>query len=891
MGELCPGDWLFSDKGTPSRVIQTFAVETPAASYRLTFDDGSQIDAGGEHKWLTFDAKELSALTRHDPEWRARRRAKRESRVTGIKSAKFIAAIIARNKANPPRTLPTPTGTVRTTDEIYRTLYSDKGRTNHAIPVAEALDLPKADLLLDPYCLGAWLGDGSRGGGRFTGTDAEILLEFEQGGFQVSHHRHPQSHGILGICKPLREIGVLKRKHVPDVYLRGSKAQRLALLQGLMDTDGTVCESGSVEFTNTNRLLIDSAYELITSLGWKARVVEGRATLKGKDCGPKWDIKWTPSEYVFRLSRKRDRQRLATRRTTKFRYVVDCRPVPSIPMRCILVDSPSHLYLAGRQMVPTHNTDALLMAALQYVDVPGYSALLLMKSFSDLSKPGALMDRAAEWLTGSGAIWHSLTKSWEFPNAAGKPASLSFGYLQNDADKYNYRTAEYQFIGIDELTRFLEKTYTYLFSRLRRLKTAAHVPIRMRSASNPAQPGEPGMEWVEARFIPEDFDPKAEALQAPRVLQKEGTDDRTGRILKRCFVFARLEDNPHLDAEEYELSLSELDAVSHAQLREGDWKIRQRGDIYWMFDPRYVFVPWSRWQSVIGVRQIPDHWFLTVSQDQGTSDEHIGATGWFATAAKNSPLNDLVAMYRALMVVEQSPTEVGDAMLTRMGARAQSLEEINADLLPDRFGGIAERSRVNYWLNSHEAKSERLEYRKMGINFQSWTAGPNIGIAQMRDYLAIIDRDKANPFFPDLMGRSRFVCIVPDEDWPRRRTGSVWARIEAEFAAYHYKTLTTGEPTASSQVVPHPLFNDFMDVIRAAAYTSFPRIAPLTDKEIIEAKLPKSIKIETIKVMPEGEEKHRAIQSHDFWSEELSEDDEKEQGRFYLDQSLTRKGG
>jgi hypothetical protein len=391
------------------------------------------------------------------------------------------------------------------------------------------------------------------------------------------------------------------------------------------------------------------------------------------------------------------------------------------------------------------------------------------------------------------------------------------------------------------------------------------------------------MQWVEQRFIPEDFDPHIEAGLAPRVLIKEGVDDRTGREVKRCFVFARLEDNPYLDAAEYDLALSELDAVSHAQLREGDWKIRQRGDIYWMFDPRYVFVPWSRWKDVMGVPHIPNHWFVTVSQDQGTSDEHIGATGWFATAAKNSPINDLVAMFRALMVVERSPTEVGDAILTLMGARSEPKEEVNEGVYPDGLGGVAERSRANIWINSHEAKSERLEYQKMGIGFNSWTAGPNIGIAQMRDYLAIIDRDKPNPFFPELMGRSRFICIVPDEDWPRRRSDSVWARVEAEFAAYHYKTLTTGEP--SHQVVPHPLFNDFMDVIRAAAYTSFPRIAPYTAMEELEMSLPDKLKVESIPALP-GPEQTQAIHARTHWLSEKEREQRRKVDKdesFYLD--------
>lgn len=519
-------------------------------------------------------------------------------------------------------------------------------------------------------------------------------------------------------------------------------------------------------------------------------------------------------------------------------------------------------------------TDALLMAALQYVDVPGYSALLLMKTFADLSKPGALMDRAHQWLGNSGAQWKGDLKRWEFPNVAGAPAVLDFGYLQTDIDKYNYRTAEYQFIGIDELTRFLKQTYTYLFSRLRRLQIAKHIPIRMRSASNPAQVGEPGMFWVEDRFVPKDFDPEYEATQAPRVLVKDGIDDKSGRIVPRQFVFARLEDNPHLDAAQYELSLSELDAITYEQLRHGNWKIKQRGDIYWMFDPRYVFVPQSRWQAVFSVNHIPNHWLLTLSQDQGTSDEHIGATGWFATAAQNSPIKPLVAMYRAHIAIEMAPSEVADALLTLMGSR-QPKEQKNADLRPDGLGGQAERGRLKDLISSHEAKSERLEYAKpdMGLSFRQWTAGPNIGIAQMRDYLGLIDRDKPNPFFPELMGRSQFVCLIPDSDYPVRQASSVWARVEAEFVAYHYKKLKSGEPTA--EAVPHPYFNDFMDMIKAAAFDAFPRPKRITQSERIESQLDEAIRESNIPKVSLAEQ-NRVIISRDIWKREILRREEAE---------------
>lgn len=188
-------------------------------------------------------------------------------------------------------------------------------------------------------------------------------------------------------------------------------------------------------------------------------------------------------------------------------------------------------------------SDALLMAALQYVHVPGYAALLLRRTYPDLALPGAIMDRAGEWLHPTDATWHDKDKTWRFPSGA----TLTFGYLQTEVDKHRYQSAEFQFIGLDEATSFRESQYTYLLSRLRRLQGMA-VPIRARCASNP---GGPGHEWVHRRFV----------------------DKRTRG--DRLFVPAKLEDNPYLDTAEYERSLAELDHITRRQLRHGDWAAKQ----------------------------------------------------------------------------------------------------------------------------------------------------------------------------------------------------------------------------------------------------------------------------------------------------------------------------
>jgi hypothetical protein len=157
-------------------------------------------------------------------------------------------------------------------------------------------------------------------------------------------------------------------------------------------------------------------------------------------------------------------------------------------------------------------SDWLLMEALKYVQVPGYAAILLRRSYADLSLPGALMDRAEQWLKGTAARWKSTDKTWRFPSGA----TLTFGYLENDSDKYRYQSSEFQFVGFDEVTQFEESQYLYLFSRLRRLQ-GVDVPLRMRAASNP---GGIGHAFVKQRFLVE------------------------GPAAGRLFIPSKLEDNP-----------------------------------------------------------------------------------------------------------------------------------------------------------------------------------------------------------------------------------------------------------------------------------------------------------------------------------------------------------
>jgi predicted phage terminase large subunit-like protein len=187
---------------------------------------------------------------------------------------------------------------------------------------------------------------------------------------------------------------------------------------------------------------------------------------------------------------------------------------------------------------------SLMMAALQYVTEPQYNALILRRTYKDLALPGALMDVSHQWLdgisvNGETAHWDAVEKQWTFPSGA----TITFGYLATQKDLDQYQGAQWQFVGFDELTQFIEPHYLYLFSRNRTTKDDP-IPLRIWSTSNP---GGRGHNWVKQRFLVE------------------------GETKGRTVIRAWARDNPYLDSVEYEKSLQNLDPVTRAQLLDGNW--------------------------------------------------------------------------------------------------------------------------------------------------------------------------------------------------------------------------------------------------------------------------------------------------------------------------------
>ena len=230
-----------------------------------------------------------------------------------------------------------------------------------------------------------------------------------------------------------------------------------------------------------------------------------------------------------------------------------CRNIPTSKQLAFMLCPRLEAFFGGA--AGPGKSEALLMSALQYVEQPQYRALLLRRTFRQLNQSNSIMNRALQQLGNTDAVWNATDKRFTFPSGA----TITFGNLDSDDDMFQYDSAEFQFIGFDELTSFTERQYAYLFSRLRSTKDNP-VVLRMRSASNP---GNRGHQWVKTRFM---------IGQPPGTLQRE--------FPERFFLAGRVEDNPYIRREEYIAALANLDAVRRRQLLDGDWEVTNDGNLF-----------------------------------------------------------------------------------------------------------------------------------------------------------------------------------------------------------------------------------------------------------------------------------------------------------------------
>jgi hypothetical protein len=313
MGDIQVGDKILGPDGNETTVTFATDVMHNHKCYKVTFDNSETIIADAEHLWNV-----------NSRFWR-----------TGVKT--------------------------KTTEEIKE--YIESKNTCVYIQAAEEIKTQDVELPIDPYVLGLWLGDGESAGARYTQSiidNKEIINEIINRGFEISKafpngaSINSENRTIYGLKTKLNKNNLLKNKHIPEIYLRGSVNQRLELLQGLMDTDGSIDKrSGRCEFYQKKYKLVEQVRELLSSLG-----IKNRCNYKVINGQKYYTIGFATTKYkVFKLSRKAQYQDNCKGHQKNTRhYITDITEVESVPVRCIQVDNDEHLFLCGKSMIPTHNT-------------------------------------------------------------------------------------------------------------------------------------------------------------------------------------------------------------------------------------------------------------------------------------------------------------------------------------------------------------------------------------------------------------------------------------------------------------------------------------------------------------------------------------------------------
>ena len=373
MKDIHVGDYVFSKTGKPSKVLAESEIFNKPM-YRVEFEDGSIIDASEDHIW-TVQTKTSRRIASRIPE--KRRRTKPDK----YKNHGWFDITTKEMK-----------------DDFALSRKDGKGTEfKYRVPMNSPIEYSEKKLPLDPYTFGVWLGDGCKNHTGITCSDAdrnEVMNLLNKEGHRTSWKKPSieragtiwiDSTGRTGkkfdenkTLKALKEIGVFKNKHIPEMYLQASVNQRLALLQGLMDTDGTCSKAGQCEFTQKSKELSLQVLELIRSLGIKACLKEKNATCNGKDCGIVYRITFFTSKDFpcFRLKRKYERLKDELAPRMRAKSIINITKIETRESKCIAIDDVSHLYLASDGFTCTHNTETI--AALEFAE------FILGKAGSDI---------------------------------------------------------------------------------------------------------------------------------------------------------------------------------------------------------------------------------------------------------------------------------------------------------------------------------------------------------------------------------------------------------------------------------------------------------------------------------------------------------------------------
>lgn len=323
LGQLEVGDLIVGSNGLPTKVIYKSEIfDKP--SYRVTFEDGNSIDVCEDHLWTVTN--------------------RINHRKIETKNTKRLAQDFRKLNAR----------------GYYEYRYT--------VPNVQPVQYSAKQQLVDPYTLGIWLGDGSKHCSTFACHIDDKQHYLSEGikftsEFSYERTRRPSIFvsSIKNLRPGLRQIGVLNNKHIPANYLYGSVEQRLALLQGLMDTDGHVRKNGTCEIQLTDKVpqLIKDVNQLLCSLGIKV-FVSHFDNNNFREPTSSTRMYFTPpvGMQIARMPRKAARLKDSRpfQSYTNSRSIVNIEQIANIPTQCIQVDAHDHLFAVTDKYILTHNT-------------------------------------------------------------------------------------------------------------------------------------------------------------------------------------------------------------------------------------------------------------------------------------------------------------------------------------------------------------------------------------------------------------------------------------------------------------------------------------------------------------------------------------------------------
>ena len=321
IGNVKEGDTIFDGDGNPTKILHKSTIHNNPC-YKITFDNGDSIISDIDHRWeIAF---------------------KKQSKK------------IPYNKV------------VMTTKEIFDYMQS-YDRNSYTIPKIlnpNPINTSKKDLLIDPYLLGVWLGDGSKDCGIITqSSKSKLWEELKRRGFDIGENaqHNPDREGtemrtVYGLRTLLGKLNLLKNKHIPDDYYTASIEQRLDLLRGLMDTDGYYHPKRKRFVMSTGQeWQRDDIVKLLGTLGIKSTVFEVTKKFNGKSFIA-WDICFSTNGLNPFLIRNQEIE-FPEKDKNSFRNITKIELTETVPTQCLEVDSPLHTFLVTDKCIITHNTN------------------------------------------------------------------------------------------------------------------------------------------------------------------------------------------------------------------------------------------------------------------------------------------------------------------------------------------------------------------------------------------------------------------------------------------------------------------------------------------------------------------------------------------------------